>query len=101
MTKILARADALANLVRYILLWGHCYDTVGVAASSIHDESQQTLVGIACPVGDRAQQRDLGPAAFASMLADCQKLITRADQIALFDQRLAHVRAGENITGVL
>jgi transposase len=30
-TKILALADALGNLVRFVLLPGHRYDTVGVA----------------------------------------------------------------------
>ena len=30
-TKVLALADALGNLVRFVLLPGHRFDTVGVA----------------------------------------------------------------------
>jgi hypothetical protein len=28
-TKVLALTDALGNLVRFVLLPGHCFDTVG------------------------------------------------------------------------
>ncbi len=34
-TKILALTDALGNLVRFVLLPGHRFDTVGVPRSSM------------------------------------------------------------------
>jgi transposase len=43
-TKILALTDALGNLVRFVLLPGHRYDTVGVAPL-IQDVEFQGLIG--------------------------------------------------------